>query len=77
MLMLIKLNCLPKRRILLVILEQRHLAAIVILPLNRLDDRQRVDALVDVQRNSGHLELHVRHLARPPELRVQMRIVLV
>ena len=50
--------------------------ASVAVPLaHGLDDGARVDALVDVQRDGGHLERGVLRLARPDKLRVEVRIV--
>jgi len=60
-------------------LEERklHRPAVTIALAHCLDDGARLDALVNVQRDGGHLEGGMLGLAGPDQLRVKMGVVLV
>ena len=78
--MLVELDGLAQRRVLLWLLEHGHLArapGIAVPLLHGTDDGSRVDPLVDVQADRGNLEAGVLCLARPDELWVEVRVVLV
>jgi hypothetical protein len=74
---LVELNGLAQGWIFLGLVEQPALlcAAVAIVLADGLDDGARVNALVDVQRDGRYLKGGVLRLARPLQLRVQVRII--
>ena len=72
---LVELDRPAKGRVLLLGLEQRLLARAVALAY-RLDDGAGVDPLVDVERNGRNRKRSPLGLARPGQLRVEMRIMI-
>src|SRR5271157_1332592 len=73
----VEVNGFPQWRIFFLALEKRGLfRQSVAVPLaDGFDEGARVNALVDVQRGGGHLERGMLLLARPDQLRIEMRIV--
>ena len=72
---LVELDRPAERRVLLLGLEQRLLARAVALA-DRLDDGAGVDPLVDVEGDGRNRKRSPLGLARPGQLRVEMRVVL-
>ena len=72
---LVELDRPPEGRVLLLGLEQRLLARAVALA-DRLDDGAGIDPLVDMERDGRNRERSPLGLARPGQLRVEMRVVI-
>jgi hypothetical protein len=74
---LVEVDRLPERRVLAGRLEERALgrARGAVLAACGLDDRLRVDPLVDVERDRRHLERRVLGLAGPGRRRIEVGIV--
>ena len=71
----VELDCPPQGRVLLLGLEQRLLARAVALAY-RLDDGAGVDPLVDVEGDGRNRKRSPLGLARPGQLRVEMRVMI-